>query len=162
MIHPPASGKISPLTCTHHQAVLKVRQNFKAPQIGFGVTPIYLFDLASQQARWLTVRQTVIAQNVANANTPGYTGMDIGEFEDVFDGAQLQLAATNPAHLGIDPLDPGSAAAKESEPWEVTNSGNSVSIEQELLKAGEINREYSENTSVVKAFNQMLSASVKG
>jgi flagellar basal-body rod protein FlgB len=126
------------------------------------VQPIYLLDLASQQERWLTVRQAVVAQNIANANTPGYTGMDVGNFEDVFDGAQLNLVSTNPAHLGIDPLDPGSAAEKESSPWEVTHSRNSVSLEQEMLKAGSVNRDYSLNTSVVKAFNQMLSASVKG
>ncbi len=123
--------------------------------------PIYLLDLASQQERWLTVRQAVVAQNIANANTPGYTGMDVGGFEDVFDGTQLHMATTDPKHLGVDPLDPDSAATKESSPWEVTHSGNSVSIEQELLKAGSINRDYSLNTSVVKAFNQMLSASTK-
>jgi len=125
------------------------------------VEPIYLLDLASQQERWLSVRQAVTAQNVANANTPGYTAMDVGGFEDVFDGAQLKMSVTNPVHFGIDPLDPDSAAAKESSPWEVTNSGNSVSLEQEMLKAGSINRDYSLNTSVVKAFNQMLSASTK-
>ncbi len=123
--------------------------------------PLYLLDLASQQERWLTVRQAVVAQNIANANTPGYTGMDVGDFNEVFDGTQLKMTATNPAHLGIDPLDPDSAETKESSPWEVTHSGNSVSLEQEMLKAGSINRDYSLNTSVVKAFNQMLSASTK-
>jgi flagellar basal-body rod protein FlgB len=125
------------------------------------VEPIYLLDLASQQERWLTVRQAVIAQNIANANTPGYSAMDVGGFEDVFDGAQLKMTVTNSGHIGIDPLDPDSAEAKESSPWEVTASGNSVSLEQEMLKAGSINRDYSLNTSVVKAFNQMLSASTK-
>ncbi len=125
------------------------------------VEPIYLFDLASQQERWLTVRQAVVAQNVANANTPGYVAKDIGEFQDVFDGAQVQLVSTNPNHLGIDPLDPASAAEKEDDPWEVVHSGNSVGIEKEMLKANKINRDYSLNTSIVKTFNQMLSASVK-
>ncbi len=123
--------------------------------------PIYLLDLASQQQRWLTVRQAVVAQNIANANTPGYAAMDVGGFQDVFDGTQIQLAATHPAHLGVDPLDPGSAAVKEDQPWEVSHSGNSVSIEQEMLKAGQVNRDFSMNTSVVKTFNQMLAASVK-
>jgi flagellar basal-body rod protein FlgB len=126
------------------------------------VQPIYLFDLASQQARFLTVRQAVIAQNVANANTPGYVAKDVGEFEDIFDGAQLQLASTHPAHLGTDPLDPASAAEREEDPWEIVHSGNSVGTEKEMLKSGKINREYSLNTSIVKAFNQMMSASVKG
>ena len=32
--------------------------------------PIQLFDLASRQAEWLTIRQQVVAGNIANANTP--------------------------------------------------------------------------------------------
>jgi flagellar basal-body rod protein FlgB len=126
------------------------------------VEPIYLLDLASQQERWLTVRQAVVAQNIANANTPGYAARDISSFEDVFSGSQVQLVSTNPAHLGTDPLDPSDAATKEDSPWEVSISGNSVSLEQELLKAGDVHNNYSLNTSVVKAFNQMLSSSVKG
>jgi flagellar basal-body rod protein FlgB len=33
--------------------------------------PVSLFDLASQQARWLSVRQSAVAGNVANINTHG-------------------------------------------------------------------------------------------
>ena len=59
---------------------------------------------------------------------------------------------------------PSSAPATElrrEEPWEVTHSGNNVSLEQELLKAGEINRAYRLNTSVAKAFHRMILASAK-
>jgi flagellar basal-body rod protein FlgB len=34
--------------------------------------PIQLFELTSKQAHWLTVRQSVVAGNIANVNTPGY------------------------------------------------------------------------------------------
>ena len=43
--------------------------------------PIHLFDLASQQARWLTVRQATVASNVSNANTPGYVDESVGQAE---------------------------------------------------------------------------------
>ena len=43
--------------------------------------PVNLFDLATQQARWLSVRQTAIAGNIANANTPGYARHDVEPFE---------------------------------------------------------------------------------
>ena len=45
--------------------------------------------------------------------------------------------------------------------WEIIHSGNSVSLEQEMIKAGEVNRAYALNTSVVKAFHRMLLASAK-
>ena len=45
--------------------------------------PIQLFELTSKQAHWLTVRQTVVAGNIANANTPGYATREVAAFEAV-------------------------------------------------------------------------------
>ena len=44
---------------------------------------VYLFDLASMQARHLAVRQATIAGNVANANTPDYKARDVTPFAEV-------------------------------------------------------------------------------
>ena len=51
---------------------------------------------------------------------------------------------------------------KASDPWDVTHSGNSVSVEQEMMKAGDVNRAYALDTSIVKAFHRMYLASAKG
>jgi len=126
------------------------------------VEPIYLFDLAATQARWLAVRQAAMAENVANANTPGYVAKDVAPFSEVYTQTQLQLATTNPAHMGNDPLDLGSVSADNEQPWEITPSGNSVSMEHEMLKANEVSRTYSMNTAIVKAFHQMMSLGLKG
>jgi flagellar basal-body rod protein FlgB len=123
--------------------------------------PLYLFGLASADARWLTIRQAAVSQNVANANTPGFKAIEVAPFSEVYDAAGLQMTATQPDHLTPDLFDLASTAAKEAAPWETTYSGNTVSLEQEMLSANEINREYSMNTAIVKSFNQMLSMSVK-
>ena len=52
-------------------------------------------------------------------------------------------------------------AVQDSDTWDVTHSGNSVSMEQELIKAGEVNRAFRLNTSVAKAFHRMMLASAK-
>ena len=44
---------------------------------GAVVGPLFLFELASSQARWLELRQSTIATNVANANTPGFKARDV-------------------------------------------------------------------------------------
>lgn len=124
--------------------------------------PVHLFDLASQQARWLSVRQAAVASNVANASTPGYAATDVVPFADVFNDASIRMAATSPGHLGVDPLAPEQVAVSDAAAWEKTHSGNSVSLENEMMKAGEVNRAYALNTSVVKAFHQMLMTAVKG
>jgi flagellar basal-body rod protein FlgB len=124
---------------------------------------VHLFDLASQQARWLSARHIAVASNIANVNTPGYKAADVPPFESVFNDSNVTLTTTNPLHIGVDPLSAEALAAKgEGNPWEVSHSGNSVSIEQELLKSGEVMSAFSLNRAVTKAFNQMLMTSVKG
>ncbi len=123
--------------------------------------PIHLFDLAGRQARWLSTDQTVIASNVANAATPGYRAKAVQPFTEVLDKTGLQLVSTDANHLALDPMQAQAASIKEENPWEVTESGNSVSIEQELIKAGDVNRAYSLNTGIVKSFHAMLMSAVK-
>ena len=124
--------------------------------------PIHLFDLAGRQARWLATSQSVIAANVSNASTPGYRAQAVQPFSEVLDKTQLQLASTDPGHLALDPMQVQAAAIKEETPWEVTDSGNSVSLEQELIKSGDVNRSYALNTGIVKSFHAMLMSAVKG
>jgi len=126
------------------------------------VGPVYLFDLASRQAKWLSVRQAAISGNIANANTPGFKALDVEPFADVLDKTRLTMAATDSGHINIDPSQVRSTKVKKNDSWDVVHSGNSVSIEQEMVKAGEINRDHSLNTSVVKAFHRMLISSAKG
>lgn len=124
--------------------------------------PLYLFSLASTQARWLGIRQATIAENVANANTPGYKAAEVAPFSEFYEAAGPQMAATNSDHLSSDLFDLASISDKERTPWEVTYSGNTVSLDQEMLSANEVNRSYSLNTAITKAFGQMLAMSVKG
>lgn len=114
---------------------------------------INLFAVASQQAQWLSVRQSAIAQNVVNANTPGYKAVDVTPFERVLEQAQFDAAS------GSEGIQRASMRLEKS--VEVKPSGNSVSLEQELIKADEVNRAYSLNTSIVKSFHRMLMMSVK-
>jgi flagellar basal-body rod protein FlgB len=123
---------------------------------------VHLFELASQQARWLSARQVTVAENIANANTPGYKAADVPPFEAVLNGTNLEIATTNAGHISTDPSAPESIAAREAPAWEVTHSGNSVSLEQELLKSGEVTSQASLNRTIVRAFNQMLMTSLKG
>lgn len=63
--------------------------------------------------------------------------------------------ASQQARRLADPSAPDAVPVKEASAWEVTHSGNSVSLEQELLKSGEDTSMASLNRAVVKAFNQM-------
>jgi flagellar basal-body rod protein FlgB len=128
----------------------------------FAVTsPVYMFDLASRQAQWLAARQSTISGNVANANTPGYRARDVEPFADVLDKTKLVMAATNNGHIGSSPSRAEATKVKKSESWDTVYSKNSVSLEQELIKAGEVNRQHTLNTTIVKSFHRMLLTSVR-
>ena len=69
---------------------------------------IPLFTAFSKRMAWLTARQTVLAENVANANTSGYQAKDLKEldFKSLVGNGKgtsngpLQLAADQPGHIG--------------------------------------------------------------
>jgi len=124
------------------------------------VGPVYLFDVASSHARWLSLRQMTISTNVANANTPGYQAQDIEPFEKLLDTKIVPLAVTSPKHIAMETsLRPQGTRKEQS--WEVVHSGNSVSLEQEMLKAGDINQDYSLNTAIIKSFHSMFMTNTK-
>ncbi|WP_034993929.1 flagellar basal body rod protein FlgB [Beijerinckia mobilis] len=126
------------------------------------MSAVTVLDLISQQARWLTLRQATVAQNIAQANTPGFKSIDLLPFEQVYNEAGLRMTATSPKHLEADRNEADLNTAHSESGWETTYSGNSVSLEQEMMKAGEIHRAYALNTNIARAFQQMLLASVKG
>jgi flagellar basal-body rod protein FlgB len=119
---------------------------------------VYLFDLASRQAQWLSVRQATVAENVANANTPSYRTKEVEPFATTLQRTQLAMAASHPGHIAFAPS--MQAKAIRGIP-EVGPSGNSVSLEKELIKSGEVSRDHSLNVGVVKAFHRMWMAAVR-
>ncbi len=124
--------------------------------------PIHLFDLASQHNHWLSTRQTLMAGNIANVNTPGYRALDLQPFEAVLQATRLELAVTETGHMKPGRAEGSSSSEVEGEDsWEVYHSGASVSVEQELLKAGEISRSYTLNTNMLKAFHRILLSSTR-
>ena len=123
--------------------------------------PVNLFDLATQQSRWLAVRQSAVAGNVANVNTPGYGTVDVEPFEKVLDKSGVTMAATQAGHLTSRATEAGFAVREEERDASLLPSENSVVLENELLKAGDIRRQFELNTAIVKAFHRMLMMSSK-
>ena len=123
-----------------------------------------VFSIASQKANWLTARQTVIASNIANSSTPGFKAKDVEPFSAVLDGVGAGLSVTNSRHMNIGG---GSARSAETatriDPFgKTTHSGNSVSIERELIKSSEVTGAFSLNSNIIKAFHRMMLMSVRG
>ncbi len=94
-----------------------------------------LFDLAERRLGWLDRRQGVLAQNIANANTPGYVAKDLQPFAKSLAQAIPELATTNPLHLAA----AGAAAGPSNRPRpaERAPDGNAVSMDEQLTKVAD-------------------------
>ncbi|RIY01900.1 flagellar basal body rod protein FlgB [Aureimonas flava] len=126
------------------------------------MSEFYLFGLSSRRAEWLSARQAVVAENVANANTPTYRAKDVTPFSEVLETTALQMSASSPSHLVASAGREFGVDETKQTPWDITHSGNSVSLEQEMLKAGEVSRDFALSTSVAKSFQRMYLSTLKG
>ena len=124
--------------------------------------PVNLFDLATRQSQWLAVRQSAIASNIANANTPGYAAKDVEPFEKVLDRTAVTLQATQAGHLGAETTNAGFIVKPEEATCSIMPSKYSVVLEDELMKAGDVSRSFQLNTAIVKAFHSMMTMVAKG
>ena len=98
------------------------------------MTDVALFDLAEQRLGWLDARQRLVAQNIANADTPRFQPRDMEAFDKVLAKTTVEPVATSPLHLASlsSPL-----GMTESEPSERAPDGNAVNVEDELVRVGE-------------------------
>lgn len=93
-----------------------------------------LFALAEQRLAWLGRRQELLAQNIANADTPGWQPRDLGPFAATLSQASVAgPVQTNPNHL------PGSREAAlrpgaAQKPAARAPDGNAVSMQEQLMK----------------------------
>ncbi|MEM0908937.1 MAG: flagellar basal body protein [Pseudomonadota bacterium] len=121
---------------------------------------LYVTHLAQRRAEWATTRQAAIAGNIANADTPRYKARDISAFEADLDRTRLQLAATDARHMIISDLELRAEAIKTTDTWDHTHSSNTVSLDEELMKADDTARSHQLAVSVMGTFHRMLLSSV--
>ncbi|WP_457797727.1 flagellar basal body protein [Methylocystis sp. S23] len=123
--------------------------------------PVYLFSLIDQQKSWLSTRQSLVAQNIANADTPGYKAQDLTPFSRVMERSALDMAGADPLHMRPSQTEALAAAVRPMEGWEATHSGNTVSPELEMIKAGEVRGAFMLDTNLLRAFHGMWMSAVR-
>ena len=68
---------------------------------------------------------------------------------------------TSPAHMQLSVVETDTRATAKKDSWEVVHSGNSVSLEQEMIKGSDVSRDYSMNSAIVRSFHRMVLSSAK-
>ena len=100
------------------------------------ITDIPIFSMLRTRLQWHQERQRVLAENVANADTPSYRPRDLEppNFEEALAGpSALALARTEPGHIAGAGGDSHFAADRHLK-YEVRPGGNAVNHEDEMMK----------------------------
>jgi flagellar basal-body rod protein FlgB len=128
---------------------------------------IPLLAMLRERMAWLSQRQNVLSQNVANVDTPGYTARDLKpvDFGQMLenvgkpqDGAS-GLTVTNPRHIAITPQATSTFDDVESDDAEANPNGNSVSLESEMIKEADNQAQFQAAANLyTKAMNLMRTA----
>lgn len=109
---------------------------------------IGLLGALKEKMTWLGQRQKLVAQNVANASTPGFKPRDLKalDFASVLKGQQEQtglgLSVTNAGHMNAEGGGSFAPKAVVSPDSETTMDGNSVVLEEQMLKMAESRMQY--------------------
>ena len=124
------------------------------------VQSVQLFQLASFQADYLSARQAALTSNIANANTPGYRAVDVTPFEKVLKNSTSAVSVTNPRHIPIGGSDSTFGTQARAQTSRLP-SGNTVQVEDELIKSNEVRQAFELNTAIVKSFHRMFTMTAK-
>jgi flagellar basal-body rod protein FlgB len=115
------------------------------------ITDIPILSMLRTRMQWHQERQRVLAENVANADTPNYHARDLAppNFENALRRtASVALATTEPNHIGGIGGTGSQFDEDNNRHYEVRPRGNAVSHEDEMLKLAGNQMDYDAVTSI--------------
>jgi flagellar basal-body rod protein FlgB len=127
-----------------------------------------LLTMLKGRMSWLEARQNVLSQNVANADTPGYVArdvrpMDFGRLlrnQGANAGFDARLSTTDARHIAITPSHPDVFASSAAADTEANPLGNSVSLEQEMIKVSDTQAQFQAATNLYSKAIQLMRTAI--
>jgi flagellar basal-body rod protein FlgB len=113
------------------------------------ISDVPILSMLRTRMQWQQERQRVLAENVANANTPKFRPRDLKELKlDQSAGTgPVTLVSTNPAHFGAiganGQFSDAAAGVMETRP-----DGNAVNLEDEMMKVAQNQMDYQTATAL--------------
>ncbi len=120
-----------------------------------------LVKMASAMSRHASTRHRVIAENVANADTPGYRAREVKGFAEYIN-EPFKARATLPGHVSRSGFQ---TAAQRPEIFidkssQASGNGNSVSIEAEIVKASGARGQHAMATAIYTKTRDLMRLSL--
>ena len=116
-----------------------------------------VFSVANQNIQYLSAKQKIIAENIANVNTPGYLARQV-EKQD-FDSSlfsTITLQTTNPKHIGLKTPDTSYRVYTPNPAAALTIDGNGVILEDQMNKASTVSSEYKKTITIFNKYKSLL------
>jgi len=122
------------------------------------------FAMARRTMGWLAKRQELVAENIANANTPKYQAKDVKplDFKNLLEPEKQPVRAvvTNPLHISpfVEPV--RFETVTERRPEESKLDGNSVLLEEQTKLIGDIKDLHTLVTDLQQANTAMIKTAI--
>ncbi len=116
-----------------------------------------IIRLAQGLMQHASSRQNVIANNIANADTPGFKARDLDSFQKIagdFPKAS-RLTGTRAAHITL-PENTSGVRPHIVADGEVEPNGNSVSLEDQMMRAAQTRQDHQLAMGVYQKSRQMF------
>ncbi len=130
------------------------------------ITKLPLFETMRHRMAYLSARQTVLAENVANANTPGYKAKDIEapDFAAMAEGngGAGAMTVANSMHISSAGTPAGTFRTKIMSDSESTPNGNSVVLEDQMMKVSSTQMDYATVTQLYRKALSMIRLAAGG
>ncbi len=126
------------------------------------INDIPILAMLRERMQWQQARQQVLAENVANADTPDYQAKDLAplDFSRELSTASVALERTNPNHIAAF-VGGSQFATDESGHYEIRPRGNSVSHEDEMMKVASNQMDYEAATELYTHSLNLIKLAVK-
>jgi flagellar basal-body rod protein FlgB len=129
---------------------------------------IYIFNVMKSKLGYLSARQGVIAQNVANVDTPNYRARDVAEpdFKKMAmqsgrsPAQKLPMHTTNAHHMIVAGHVAAFDAIERKNTYELNPDGNNVTIEEEMMKAAGNQAEYTKVLNLYRKTVDMFKTAI--
>ncbi|MBM3605196.1 MAG: FlgB family protein [Alphaproteobacteria bacterium] len=122
---------------------------------------IEMMRMARAMGQHVSQRHVLVARNIANADTPGYRAADMQPFAESYrrSAAGDPLRTTSHRHLALPEWSPGAPRAIQAE-GPVSPNGNSVSLEEEMVRAAEVKREHELSLGIYRSALDLMRSSL--
>ncbi|HNS85534.1 MAG TPA: flagellar basal body protein [Parvularculaceae bacterium] len=120
-----------------------------------------LFSGLAARLQFLAARTSVVAENIANADTPGYVARDLKkpDFESAVRAQALRTS--DPRHLA-GPKGAAAAQTVAAPDGEASLDGNKVSLETQMMKLSETRMDYQLASGVYRKAVDLIRLAARG